>query len=241
MDKDKVGHLFVVDTEFDHENADKKQLFFNEIYTPTFEKKVLFANERFVFQLLGAMRLNNKGTINSYKTTGKTYATMDKKFAIPLYTEYLHFLILRCRWKVSKVRAHCTFEQSKFKKEFVIMNQVSRQNAKTDVEKNFYKLTINSNFDYDSQNNADNCFFQPIYEKIEELSYAKRYQNVFDKDIKIVSSDILEQQIEEKFLNKFASLNLQDEYYEARKNSLEIKKKKVRFGIFYEKIHVKKA
>ena len=173
MDKDKVGHLFVVDTEFDHENADKKQLFFNEIYTPTFEKKVLFANERSVFQLLGAMRLNNKGTINSYKTTGKTYATMDKNFATPLYIEHLHFLILRCEWKVSKVRAHYTFEQSKFKKEFVIMNQVSGQNARTDVEKDFYKLMSNSNFGYDCQNNADNCFFQPIYDKIESYHMQK--------------------------------------------------------------------
>ena len=106
----------MVDIEFDHENADEKQLFFNEIYIPIFEKKVLSANERSVFQLLDAMRLNDKGTINSYKTTGKTYARMDKNFAIPLYTEHLHFLMLRCGWKVSKVRAHYTFEQSKFKK-----------------------------------------------------------------------------------------------------------------------------
>ena len=41
----------------------------------------------------------------------------------------------------------------------------------------------NSNFGYDYQNNADNCFFQPIYDKIEELSYETRYQNVFDKNI----------------------------------------------------------
>ena len=54
------------------------------------------------------------------------------------------------------------------------------------------------------------------------------------------SSDILVQQIEEEFLNRFASLDLQHEYYETRKNSLEIKKK-VRFGIFYEKIQGKKS
>ena len=39
------------------------------------------------------------------------------------------------------------------------------------------------------------------------------------------SSDILVQQIEEEFLNRFASLDPQHEYYETRKNSLEIKKK----------------
>ena len=62
------------------------------------------------------MRLNDKGTINSYKITAKTHATMDKKFAIPLYAEHLHFLILRCGWRVSNERTHSTFEQSKLKK-----------------------------------------------------------------------------------------------------------------------------
>ena len=38
-------------------------------YIPIFEKKkVLSANERSVFQLYDAMRLNDKGTINSFKT-----------------------------------------------------------------------------------------------------------------------------------------------------------------------------
>ena len=102
----------------------------------------------------------------------------------------------------SKVQVHYTFE---FKKEFIIINQASRQNAKTFVKKYFYKLMNNSDFGYDCQNNAGNCFFQPIYDEIEEPSYAKRYQNVFDKDIsEFVSTNILEQQIEKEFLNKFA-------------------------------------
>ena len=49
---DKIGHLVLVDIEFDRKNATEKQIFFNEIYTPIFEqKKVLCANERLVFQL----------------------------------------------------------------------------------------------------------------------------------------------------------------------------------------------
>ena len=114
--EDKIGHLFVVDIELDHKNTDEKQLFFNEICTPIFEKKEFYLPTKDVFQLLDVMRLNDKGTINSYKTTAKTHATMDKKFAVPLYAEHLHFLILRCRWRVSNGRAHYTFEQSKFKK-----------------------------------------------------------------------------------------------------------------------------
>ena len=55
--------------------------------------------------------------------------------------------------------AHYTFEQSKFKKDFVIMNQVSRLQEKTDIERDFYRLMNNSNFGFDSRNNAENCFF----------------------------------------------------------------------------------
>ena len=103
------------------------------------------------------------------------------------------------------VRAHYTFEQSKFKNEFVIMNQVSCQNATTDVKRDFFKLMKNSNFGFDCRNNADNCFFQPIYDEIEELSHAKKNQNVFDQDISdFISSEILERQLEQECLNKFA-------------------------------------
>ena len=54
------------------------------------------------------------------------------------------------------------------------MNQVLRQNSHTDVEKDFYKLLNNANFVYNCRNNANNCYFQPVYDEIEELSYAKR-------------------------------------------------------------------
>ena len=46
------------------------------------------------------------------------------------------------------------------------MNEVSRQNAKTDVEKYFFKLMNNENFGYDCRNNADNCYFSPIYNEL---------------------------------------------------------------------------
>ena len=121
------------------------------------------------------MRLNDKRTINSFKTIAKTHATMDEKIAIPLYTEYLHFLLTRYGWKVKKILAHYTFKQKKFKKDFVIRNQILRQNAKTVVEKDFYKLMNNSNFGYECRNNADNCSFSPIYDELEEMMYAKRY------------------------------------------------------------------
>ena len=75
-----------------------------------------------------------------------------------------------------------TFEQSKFKKEFAIMNQVFRQNAQINVEKIFYKLMNNSKFRYDCRNNTDNCTFAAIFDEIEKLSDAKQFQNVFDQE-----------------------------------------------------------
>ena len=54
------------------------------------------------------------------------------------------------------------------------MNQVSKQNAKTKVEKDFFELMNNANFAYDCRNNADKCYFFSIYNELEELMYAKR-------------------------------------------------------------------
>ena len=61
----------------------------------------------------------------------------------------------------------------KFKKDFVIMNQISRHNAKTSVEKDFYKLVNNSNFGYDCRNNPGNCSFTGLFDEIKELTFAK--------------------------------------------------------------------
>ena len=171
--------------------------------------------------------------LNSYKTIAKTHVTLDKKYAIPLYAEHLHFLINRCGCRLTNIRAYFTLVQGKFKKKFVVKNQVFRQNAKADVEQDFYKLLSNSNFGHDCRNNAENCFFNPIYGEIEELSYAEKYQNVFDQSISdFVSSEILERQIEEEYLNEFASLDSQDEYFDVRKNSLLIQKKKELDAVF---------
>ena len=165
------------------ENASEKQLLFNETYMPIFEKKkVLSANGRTVFQLLDTMRLNNNRTINSCKTTTKTHATMNEKIAVPLCVEHLHFLLKICAWKVTKrsLEVIIPLNKKKFKKDFVIMNQVSRKKAKTDVGKYFFKLINNANFGHDCYNNTDNCYFSPIYVELEVLMHSKRHQNIFE-------------------------------------------------------------
>ena len=50
---DKIGHLFLVDIEFDEKNATEKQFLYNEIFPPVIEKdKTIEANERSIYQLL---------------------------------------------------------------------------------------------------------------------------------------------------------------------------------------------
>ena len=63
------------------------------------------------------------------------------------------------------------------------------------------------------------------------------YQNIFDQYIAgFVSSELLERQIEEEFSHKIPSLDPQDEYYEATKNSLEFQRKKELDPIFSMKM-----
>ena len=49
-------------------------------------------------------------------------------------------------WAVSLIYSHYTVEQERFKEKFVNINQDSRQNTKSFVQKDFYKLMNNSNF-----------------------------------------------------------------------------------------------
>ena len=94
----------------------------------------------------------------------------------------LKFLIQRCGWIVTKLYSDFTFEQDTFKNEFVLHNQKERENTKTDVEKDLYKLMNNANFRVDWRNNLNNSTFEPIIDEINEISY----YNLFDKKIRIL-------------------------------------------------------
>ena len=127
--EDPIRHLFIVDIEFDEKNASEKQYMYNEIFPPIIEKeKILDANERSLFQLLELFDTTDNGKQKSYRCTAKSHATMFPKKCIPLYIEDLRFLIKRAGWIVTKLYSHFTFEQNAFKKDFVLMNQYSRQN-----------------------------------------------------------------------------------------------------------------
>ena len=131
-----------------------------------------------------------------------------------MYLEDLAFCIKRAGWKVTKIHAHLTFEQSRFKRDFILMNQKSRQLSKNDVEKDFFKLMNNSNFGYDCRNNLDNCKFNPIFDELGEISYINRYHNIFDEKVSsFVSTDLVKQHVEEKFNDKLAKFNKEDQFY----------------------------
>ena len=77
--QDTIGHLFVVDIEFDFKNATERTMAYNEIYPPIIEKhKIIDPCERSVFQLLGQYKEGERGTF-CYRSTSKAHATMLKK------------------------------------------------------------------------------------------------------------------------------------------------------------------
>ena len=107
------------------------------------------------------------------------------------------------------------------------MNQRSRQNAKNSIDKYFCKLMNNSNFRYDCRNNLDNCQFVPIFDQLWEITYLKRYYSYFDSEVSsFVSSDLIRQEIEEKYNDSPMKLSKDDKYYEIKLSMLNAEKNK---------------
>ena len=103
------------------------------------------------------------------------------------------------------------------------MNQKSRQQYKNKIEKDFYKLMNNSNFD--CRNNLDNCKFVPIFDELKEITYINRYHNIFDPRIsEFVTADLLKANVEEKFNNKLMKLDKEDKFYEIKLQTLKIER-----------------
>ena len=139
-----------------------------------------------------------------------------------MYLEDLVFCIKREGWKVTKIHSHLTFEQSRFKKKIILMNQKTRQESKNSVEKDFYKLMNNSNTGYDCRNNIDNFKFVPTFDEYNEITFINRYHNIFDqKASQFVTSDLLKQQIEEKFNDKLMKLDPNDRFYEIKLQTIK--------------------
>ena len=114
------------------------------------KNKIAQAYERSVLQLMSVLRRNeDKISSTSLNAILKHIQQWIKKKFIRLYTEHIHFLVTRAGWLVTNIYQHFTFEQAKFKKHFVVMNQKSRQKTTSPVERDFYKLLNNVNFRID--------------------------------------------------------------------------------------------
>ena len=108
--------------------------------------------------------------------------TLKEEKNVALYAEGLYFLINRAEWPVSYIYEHFTFAQSKFKKDFVVMNQKARQTVTSSVEKGFHKLLNNSNVGIDCRNNIDNCYLEPLYNDFPEISCIKKFTTIFNDE-----------------------------------------------------------
>ena len=147
------------------------------------------------------VRNDEKEKINRFPCNSKTHSTLKEKKFITLYAEDIRFLVTRAGWLVTHIYAYYTFEQSKFKKDFVIMNQKSCQTASSQVEKDFYKLLNNSNFGIDCRNNIDSCYLEPIYNNYNEISYIIKYATIFFDEIlrDLFLTDLLREEVEQTF------------------------------------------
>ena len=109
--------MFVVDIEFDYENATLKQMMYSEIFPPIIDQqKKLDATEKSVFQLCGQYLKIDDNKPKSYKCTKKSHVTLIPKTFISFY--------------LTKIYTQFTFEQKRFKKNPISMNQISHQKAK---------------------------------------------------------------------------------------------------------------
>ena len=150
--------------------------------------------------------MSEKGP-RSYRTSTKEHANLFKKCFLPMYLKDLAFCIKKAGWKVTKIPAHLTFEQSRFKKNFILMNQKSRQLSKNSIEKDFYKLMNKSDFGYDCRSNLGNCKFVPIFDELGEITYINRYHNVFDHKVsQFVTTD-----------ERLSSLEAAEKIYQSKK------------------------
>ena len=81
------------------------------------------------------------------------------------------------------------------------------------LKKKFYKLMNNADFGFDCRNNANNLKFEPLINEINELTYIKKYHNLYDNNISsFVSSEILEKNINQKFEQEIALIKDNDPF-----------------------------
>ena len=74
-----IGHLYIVDVEFDFKNSTEREYAYNKIYPPIIEKqKIIDPCERSAFQLIEQFVMG-ENTPKVYRSTAKAHANLFKK------------------------------------------------------------------------------------------------------------------------------------------------------------------
>ena len=74
--EDTIGHLYIVDIEFDTKNATEREFAYSEIYSPIIEKlRTIDPCERSVFQLLEQF-VRGEHAPKAYRSTAKAHANL---------------------------------------------------------------------------------------------------------------------------------------------------------------------
>ena len=165
-----------------------------KFYHPALKnKKKLEANKRTVYQLLELMEKTSDDMPKTYRCTNKISCShVSRKVCFALFGGF--------KLVSNKIYTHYTFEQARFKRDFDLMNQKSRENAKNAIKKEFFQLMNNTNFGFDCRNNANSVTFEPIIDEINEISYIKNYYSPFDTNVSgFVNSYLLKQEIQQTF------------------------------------------
>ena len=72
-----IGHLCIVDIEFDFKNAAEREFVYNRIYPPIIEKqRIIDLCERSVFQLLEQFVRGENNAPKAYRSTAKAHANL---------------------------------------------------------------------------------------------------------------------------------------------------------------------
>ena len=99
-----IGHLYVVDIEFDHTKATENQIVNNKIYPPMIEKQqIIDSCERQCINYLNNIQQLKKGNPRTYRATKKAHATTFKKKFEPMYLEQILFAVNRVGWHVKSI------------------------------------------------------------------------------------------------------------------------------------------
>ena len=74
----------------------------------------------------------------------------------------------------------------------------------------------------DCRNNLDNCKFPSIFDELGEITYINRYHNIFHEKVSdFVTSDLVRENIEEKFNDKLMKLNKEDQFYNIKLETIK--------------------